>query len=174
MIIGVHIADVTALVKAGGGVDREARVRGTTVYLPDRRIDMLPAVYSEDLCSLHENVERYAMSALWRCDASGRVVVGAAPWFGRVLLRSTHALSYARAQRLVDSSGADDNDDDDDDEGNKMRDARAVAADLTSVVQAVSHVQSLSNITKTFFLFWDEFFACLFDCYFFLSKRNRI
>jgi exoribonuclease R len=54
LIVGVHIADVSAFIAAGSDSDRDARARGTTVYLPDRRIDMLPAVYSTDLCSLHE------------------------------------------------------------------------------------------------------------------------
>lgn len=54
--VGVHIADVSHFVGPGTLTDLEARARGTTVYLPDRRYDMLPAVLAERLCSLHERV----------------------------------------------------------------------------------------------------------------------
>lgn len=55
---GVHIADVSYFVPPGGPLDREAQERATTVYLADRRYDMLPAILSSNLCSLLSNVDR--------------------------------------------------------------------------------------------------------------------
>ena len=63
--VGVHIADVGEFVKAGTAMDEEAKIRGTTVYLVDKRIDMLPMMLGTDLCSLVGGRERYAVSVLW-------------------------------------------------------------------------------------------------------------
>jgi exosome complex exonuclease DIS3/RRP44 len=63
--IGVHIADVGEFVKAGTAMDEEAKIRGTTVYLVDKRIDMLPMMLGTDLCSLVGGRDRYAVSVLW-------------------------------------------------------------------------------------------------------------
>lgn len=56
--LGVHIADVSHFVKTGSLTDQEARKRSTTIYLADRRYDMLPAILSADLCSLLSEVDR--------------------------------------------------------------------------------------------------------------------
>jgi exosome complex exonuclease DIS3/RRP44 len=63
--VGVHIADVGEFVKAGTAMDDEAKLRGTTVYLVDKRIDMLPMMLGTDLCSLVGGRDRYAVSVLW-------------------------------------------------------------------------------------------------------------
>ncbi|KAK6052730.1 RNB-like protein [Cooperia oncophora] len=63
--VGVHIADVTHFVRAGTAIDDEAASRATTVYLCDRRIDMLPERLSSNLCSLRGGEERYAFSVIW-------------------------------------------------------------------------------------------------------------
>lgn len=57
--LGVHIADVTHFLKPGMQTDLEARSRATSVYLADRRYDMLPRVLSAELCSLLSEVDRY-------------------------------------------------------------------------------------------------------------------
>ena len=59
--LGVHIADVSHFVAAGGHLDREARQRATTLYLADRRYDMLPPVLSANLCSLLGGVDRWRL-----------------------------------------------------------------------------------------------------------------
>ncbi len=59
------IADVSHFVEADTPMDTEAASRGTTVYLVDKRIDMLPALLGTNLCSLRPNVERLAFSAIW-------------------------------------------------------------------------------------------------------------
>ncbi|KAI9906029.1 hypothetical protein PsorP6_014088 [Peronosclerospora sorghi] len=60
--LGVHIADVSYFVKHGSALDMESRRRGTTVYLVGQRLDMIPSVLSADLCSLHQNRDRFAVS----------------------------------------------------------------------------------------------------------------
>lgn len=105
--VGVHIADVGHFVPEGGPVDVEARSRGTSVYLVDRVIPMLPEQLSGDVCSLREGVERMAVSAFLTVDRSGAVH---AQRFERTLIRSSRRLSYEEVQDMLDggrSLGAD-------------------------------------------------------------------
>ena len=67
--VGVHIADVTHFVRAGTEIDKEAARRCTTVYLVDKRTDMLPGLLTENLCSIVGGVERLAFSIIWELDA---------------------------------------------------------------------------------------------------------
>jgi DIS3-like exonuclease 1 len=98
--LGVHIADVSAFVTPGSLADLEARARGTTVYLADRRFNMLPPVLSEDLCSLRGGQDRFAVSVLAQIGDDGDVV---ATWFGRTLIRSARELYYEQAQAILDA-----------------------------------------------------------------------
>ncbi|KAF9551474.1 DIS3 mitotic control [Mortierella hygrophila] len=95
---GVHIADVSYFVKENSLTDLEARARGTTVYLSDRRFDMLPKVLSEQLCSLRHHVDRYAMSVMWTLDSEANVLT---TWYGRSVIRSTCEMEYEQAQGLL-------------------------------------------------------------------------
>ncbi len=70
----VHIADVAHYVRPGSALDAEARLRGTSVYFPDRAVPMLPVELSTDLCSLRPHTERLVMSCVMELDHSGDVV----------------------------------------------------------------------------------------------------
>ena len=89
--LGVHIADVAHYVGPGSALDKEAFERGTSVYLPDRVLPMLPEALSNGLCSLKPKVDRLAMSALLDLDAQGRIT-GAS--FANSVIRSDRRCTY--------------------------------------------------------------------------------
>lgn len=97
--LGVHIADVSNFVKPATAMDAEASVRGTTVYLVDKRIDMLPMLLGTDLCSLKPHVERFAFSVIWEVDAHADVVDAR---FTKSVIKSREAFSYQEAQLRID------------------------------------------------------------------------
>ena len=104
--VGVHIADVSHFVKPNNAMDKEASQRGTTVYLVDKRIDMLPMLLGTDLCSLKPYVERYAFSVLWEVTADADIV---SSHFTKSVIRSREAFAYEQAQiRIDDKSQQDD------------------------------------------------------------------
>ncbi|TDH73525.1 uncharacterized protein CCR75_007034 [Bremia lactucae] len=108
--LGVHIADVSYFVKHGSALDLEGRRRGTTVYLVAQRLDMLPSVLSADLCSLHENRDRFAVSVMWELDGTTYDVVEHSTWFGRTVIRNCASMTYEQAHRLLQGNSADVND----------------------------------------------------------------
>ncbi|KAF2733192.1 RNB-domain-containing protein [Polyplosphaeria fusca] len=104
--VGVHIADVSHFVKPNNAMDKEASQRGTTVYLVDKRIDMLPMLLGTDLCSLKPYVERYAFSVVWEVTPDADLV---SVDFTKSVIRSREAFSYEQAQiRIDDRSQQDD------------------------------------------------------------------
>ncbi|KAL9116336.1 MAG: hypothetical protein Q9187_007142 [Circinaria calcarea] len=97
--VGVHIADVSHFVKPNNAMDAEASIRGTTVYLVDKRIDMLPMLLGTDLCSLKPYVERYAFSTIWEITPSAEIVNS---MYTKSVIRSREAFSYEQAQLRID------------------------------------------------------------------------
>ena len=93
--VGVHIADVTHFVRAGTEIDKEAARRCTTVYMVDRRTDMLPGLLTESLCSLVCHVDRCAFSVLFEIDSKTFETVKVD--HGKSIIRSRESLSYYMA-----------------------------------------------------------------------------
>jgi hypothetical protein len=89
--VGVHIADVTYFLPHDSPLDKEAQRRATTFYLVDRRFDMLPSLLSGNLCSLHGNTERLAVSTIWTMSSDFKVVKGF--WYGRTVIRNCQAMT---------------------------------------------------------------------------------
>jgi len=103
--VGVHIADVSHFVKPANAMDTEASIRGTTVYLVDKRIDMLPTLLGTDLCSLKPYVERYAFSVIWEMNTSADIVNAR---FTKSVIQSREAFSYEQAQLRIDDAAQQD------------------------------------------------------------------
>ena len=98
-IVTVAIADVAHYVTPGSALDREALVRGNSVYFPDQVVPMLPERISNDLCSLRPNEDRAALAVRMVIGADGRK---RSHTFHRVLMRSAAKLHYAQAQEAAD------------------------------------------------------------------------
>ncbi|PKS06418.1 hypothetical protein jhhlp_007166 [Lomentospora prolificans] len=104
--VGVHIADVSHFVKPANAMDTEASIRGTTVYLVDKRIDMLPMLLGTDLCSLKPYVERFAFSVIWEVNEDADIINVK---YTKSVIKSREAFSYEQAQlRIDDPSQQDD------------------------------------------------------------------
>lgn len=101
--IGIHIADVSHYVKLGSALDKEAAERGTSVYLVDRTIPMLPEILSNDLCSLVPNKDRLTMSAVFVIDKHARVK---SEWFGRTVIHSQKRFTYEEAEVSIRNPSA--------------------------------------------------------------------
>src|SRR5262249_48795374 len=98
--LGVHIADVSAYVTPNSALDREARRRGNSVYLPDRVIPMLPERLSNGVCSLNPGVNRLTFSVFIEFDRNGRAKHAR---FGRTVIRSAKRLTYKEAYAILKS-----------------------------------------------------------------------
>ena len=96
--IGIHIADVSHYVKVGSELDHEARERGTSVYMVDRTIPMLPEILSNDLCSLLPHKDRLTMSAVFILDKEVRVL---SEWYGRTVIHSKKRFTYEEAEEAI-------------------------------------------------------------------------
>jgi len=97
--VGVHIADVSHFIRPGTAIDKEAADRSTTVYLTDRRIDMVPELLSSNLCSLRGGVERFAFSCVWEMTPNAEIV---STKFHKSIIKSRSAMTYEEAQNKID------------------------------------------------------------------------
>ena len=102
--VGVHIADVTHYVRPDSTIDDEAIERGTSVYLVDRTIPMLPERLCNDLCSLRPHEDKLAFSAIFHIDEKGKV---SQEWFGRTVIHSDRRFSYEEAQAVIETGEGD-------------------------------------------------------------------
>lgn len=98
--IGIHIADVTHYVQEGSPIDEEAYQRGTSVYLVDRVIPMLPERLCNELCSLRPNEDKLCMSVIVEMDQQAKVIRHK---ICRTVIRSNYRLTYQQAQEMLDN-----------------------------------------------------------------------
>ena len=101
--VGVHIADVSHYLRPDTELDKEAYARGTSVYLVDRCVPMLPERLSNGLCSLRPHEDKLCFSAVFKLDHNGHVLE---EWFGRTVIHSNHRFTYEEAQEIIDKGFA--------------------------------------------------------------------
>ena len=99
LFVGVLIADVSHYLRPETELDKEAYDRGTSVYLVDRCVPMLPERLSNGLCSLRPNEDKLCFSAIFKLDNNGHVLD---EWFGRTVINSNHRFTYEEAQEVIE------------------------------------------------------------------------
>ena len=99
--VGVHIADVSYYVRPGSLVDKEARERGTSVYLVDRTVPMLPEKLCNKLCSLRPHEDKLTFSAVFEMTPKAEIK---SRWLGRTVINSDFRLDYEQAQTIIDGA----------------------------------------------------------------------
>ncbi|KAI4469610.1 ribonuclease [Holotrichia oblita] len=97
--VGVHIADVSHFIRPYTALDTEAAARSTTVYLVNKRIDMVPDLLSSNLCSLRGGEERFAFSCIWEMDHNANILNTK---FHKSIIKSKRAMTYEEAQLTID------------------------------------------------------------------------
>ena len=102
--VGVHIADVTHYVRPHSTIDDEAVTRGTSVYLVDRTVPMLPERLSNELCSLRPDEDSLCFSAVFTLNENVEILD---EWFGRTVIHSDRRFTYAEAQEIIETGRGD-------------------------------------------------------------------
>lgn len=129
--LGVHIADVTNYVQEGSALDREALKRGTSVYLVDRVIPMLPHTLSNGICSLNAGVDRLALSCLMTIDEKGNITDYE---ICESVIRVRHRMSYTGVKRLLTEEGLPEKD--------------PAFADYTELLPMLQQMETLSGLLR--------------------------
>lgn len=102
--VGVHIADVSHFVQPGSLLDKEAFQRGTSIYLVDRVIPMLPEKLSNNVCSLRPDEEKLTFSAVFKMNRKAEVTDR---WFGKTIIKSDRRFTYEEAQEIIETNKGD-------------------------------------------------------------------
>lgn len=103
--VGVHIADVSWYVRPGSDIDKEARERGTSVYLVDRTVPMLPEKLCNKLCSLRQDEDKLTFSVVFEMSPKAEVK---SRWIGRTVICSDRRYAYEQAQEIIEKGEATD------------------------------------------------------------------
>ena len=99
--IGIHVADVAHFIKPNSLVDREAKKRGTAVYLMDRAVNMLPPRLSTDICCLSPGQDRYTMSIVFTVDLTSGRANEDETWIGKSIIKSSGKLTYDEVDCVI-------------------------------------------------------------------------
>lgn len=102
--VGVHIADVSHYVRPGTAIDKEAYDRGTSVYLVDRTIPMLPEKLCNNVCSLRPNEEKLTFSAVFEMDDNANILNH---WIGKTIIKSCRRYAYEEVQAMIEGCDGD-------------------------------------------------------------------
>jgi ribonuclease R len=102
--VGVHIADVSHYVTPGSAIDTEAYERGTSIYLVDRTIPMLPEQLSNLVCSLRPDEEKLCFSAVFKLNEKAEILN---EWFGRTVIKSDRRYAYEEVQVIIEGAEGD-------------------------------------------------------------------
>lgn len=103
--IGIHVADAAHFVKANSLVDREAKKRGTGVYLMNRTVNMLPPRLSSEICSLSPGEERFTVSVIFKVDLESGRVIDDDVWIGKAMIKSSGKLTYEEVDAVIHGQG---------------------------------------------------------------------
>jgi protein SSD1 len=106
--VGIHVADVAHFIKANSLVDREAKKRGTAVFLMNRTVDMLPPRLSEELCCLKPGEDRCTVSVVFKVDPATGRIDEEETWVGKTIIKSSGKLSYDEVDVVLGGSGTGD------------------------------------------------------------------
>ena len=102
--IGVHIADVSHYIEEGSRLDEEAFARGTSVYLVDRVVPMLPEALCNNICSLRQDEDKLTFSAVFELNDKAEIQN---EWFGKTVIRSNRRFCYEEAQQVIETGEGD-------------------------------------------------------------------
>ncbi|HEY9533787.1 MAG TPA: ribonuclease R [Mucilaginibacter sp.] len=102
--VGVHIADVSHYIIPDSALDKEAFERGTSVYLVDRVIPMLPERLSNGLCSLRPNEDKLCFAAIFELDERANIIN---EWFGKTVIHSNRRFAYEEVQQVIETKEGD-------------------------------------------------------------------
>ena len=104
--VGVHVSDVAHFVKSNSLVDREAKKRGTGVYLMNRTVNMLPPRLSQGLCCLSPEQERYTVSVVFTVNEASGSVMEEKTWVGKGIIKSSGKLTYDEVDAVINGNGS--------------------------------------------------------------------
>jgi len=102
--VGVHIADVSHYIKPDSALDKEADERGTSVYLVDRVIPMLPERLSNGLCSLRPKEDKLCFAAVFELDKEANIIT---EWYGKTIIHSDRRFTYEEVQEVIETKTGD-------------------------------------------------------------------
>lgn len=103
--VGIHVADAAHFIKHNSLVDREAKKRGTGVYLMNRAVNMLPPKLASDICSLSPGEDRFTVSVVFKVNLDSGRVLDEEAWIGKAMIKSAGKLTYDEVDAVINGKG---------------------------------------------------------------------